>query len=62
MLLSPSLLEEYLEFAGKLLKYFVEVFAGLYGVDQCVYNVHSLTQIADDACHFGILDNVSSFK
>lgn len=34
----------------------------LYSRDQLVYNLHSLIHLADDAKHYGALDNCSSFK
>jgi len=62
LLLSPPLIERYVDYADKLLKYFVLSFCRIYGNDQLVYNVHSLIHVADDARNFGALDNVSSFK
>lgn len=62
LLLCPSLVEHYVDYAEKLLKYFVESFVNLYEKNQLVYNVHSLIHLADDARHFGVLDNVSAFK
>lgn len=62
ILLSPSLLQHYADYAGQLLKYFVEIFADIYGEEQIVYNVHSVIHIVDDAKKYGVLDNCSSFK
>nr|XP_047141446.1 uncharacterized protein LOC124816339 [Hydra vulgaris] len=62
ILLRSSLLKHYAGYAGQLLQYFVQTFEELYGRDQLVYNVHSLIHLADDAKHYGALDNCSSFK
>lgn len=62
ILLSPGLHETHLDYADKLLTYFVQCVSSLYGEQQLVYNVHSLIHIADDARKFGSLDNISSFK
>ena len=62
ILLCPSLLPQFIDFAGNLLQYFVQNVGELYGKDQLVYNIHSLIHIADDARRFGVLDNCSSFK
>jgi hypothetical protein len=62
ILLSPSLLQYYVDYASQLLKNFVENFAAIYGEEHIVYNVHSTIHIADDAKLYGVLDNCSSFK
>jgi hypothetical protein len=62
ILLSPSLLENYGDFAAKLLTYFVQSFGELYGKDQLVYSIHSLIHLHDDAKKFGMLDSCSAFK
>ena len=59
--LSPNLLNHYLDYAEKLLQYFVASFAKLYGKSQMVYNVHSLVHLHEDAKRYGVLDNISSF-
>lgn len=61
LLLSPTLLDHYINYVQELLRYFVDTFAEIYGQDQLVYNVHSVIHLADDARKFGVLDNVSSF-
>ena len=62
ILLSPRLCSYYLDFARKLLRYFVSTFAKLYGDNQLVYNVHSVIHLANNAQRYGPLDEVSSFK
>ncbi|XP_065650340.1 uncharacterized protein LOC136078495 [Hydra vulgaris] len=62
ILLCSSLLENFADYAGQLLRYFIQTFGELYGKDQLVYNIHSLLHIADDAKKYGPLDNCSSFK
>ena len=62
ILLCQPLMKDFLEYAGQLLKYFVQSFCTLYAEDQLVYNVHSLIHLVEDAKKFGPLDNVSSFK
>ncbi|XP_047134259.1 uncharacterized protein LOC124812158 [Hydra vulgaris] len=61
ILLSPSLCANHRDYVKKLLTYFVATFCKLYGKDQCVYNIHSLNHLPDDANHYGALDKVSSF-
>ena len=60
-LLSSRLCSIYVDFAEKLLKEFVAHSCKLYGPEFCVYNVHNLIHLADDARNFGPLDNVSCF-
>jgi len=62
ILLTPDLVQCYVEYCSQLLKYFVESFCNLYGKDQIVYNVHSLIHLCDDARQFGALDSVSAFR
>ena len=62
ILLCSSLLENFADYAGQLLRYFIQTFGELYGKDQLVYNIHSLLHIVDDAKKYGPLDNCSSFK
>lgn len=61
ILLSDELCSKYSEFAGELLKLFVQHCSDLYGKDMLVYKVHSLIHLVDNAKHFGALDNVSGF-
>ena len=61
MLVSESLCSSYCDYVEKLLEYFVKDFAGIYGADNLVYNVHSLTHIVQDARQYGPLDNISCF-
>jgi len=61
ILLSPHLIEHYLEYSNQLLRYFVKTFCSLYGKEQLVYNIHSLVHLCDDVKQFGALDNVSAF-
>ena len=61
LLLSPSQLQENIEFSRKCLKTFVLHVAKYYGSDHMVYNVHSLVHLPDDFERFGNLDKISSF-
>lgn len=61
ILLSNNLCMKYSEYAGDLLKLFVEHYSEVYGRNMVVYNVHNLLHLADDAKRYGSLDNVSSF-
>ncbi len=49
ILLSSTLVKNYLNYCESLIKYFVQNFMEIYGKDQVVYNVHSLIHIVDDA-------------
>lgn len=61
LMLSPTLFAHYCDYADNLIKYFLEQFRSLYGVEEMVYNVHSLCHLADDVRRFGPLDGVSAF-
>lgn len=61
ILSSPSLLQHYCDYADELLAYFVAKSVRLYGQNFAVYNVHSLTHIAEDARKYGCLDSISGF-
>ena len=61
ILLNASLCQTYSEYAHSLLVAFVTHFCQMYGNDMAVYNVHGLVHLANDALHFGGLDNISSF-
>lgn len=62
ILCSKSLHQKLIEYASNLLKYFVEIFANLYGVENVSYNVHNLLHLAADSSKFGVLDDFSTFK
>lgn len=61
LMLSPTLCAHYCDYADNLIGYFLEQFRTLYGVEEMVYNVHSLCHLADDVRRFGPLDCVSAF-
>lgn len=50
-----------LDIARKLLVYFVETFADIYGEEFLSYNVHNLLHLVDDCELFGILDEYSAY-
>ena len=50
------------EYAGDIIKAFVQHYTELYGKDAVVYNVHNLIHLVDDAKHYGSLNNVSAFQ
>lgn len=49
------------QYADKLLHYFVESFEKLYGSEHVSFNVHGLLHLIDDYHVFGQLDNCSAF-
>lgn len=51
-----------LEYAERLLQYFVETFISLYGKEYVSHNVHSLLHLTTDVKEFGPLDKFSAFK
>lgn len=53
--------ENLLDFIKDLLKYFVNKFGELYGVQFMSHNIHSLLHLCDDYKKFGSLDNCSCF-
>jgi len=61
ILLSSNMEIKYINYARKLLKYFVQNFEIIYGKYLISHNVHGLLHIADDYINFGSLDNISTF-
>ncbi|KAF0706952.1 Uncharacterized protein FWK35_00039209 [Aphis craccivora] len=61
ILLSPDR-RELLEYANKLLDYFVKQFEIIYGVEFSSHNVHGLIHLCDAYQKFGPLDNCCAFK
>jgi len=61
ILISPSLVSKYSEYAHKLLVHFVKECQWLYGNEFLVYNVHALIHLSPEAVKFGCLDNCSAF-
>lgn len=53
LMLSPALCAHYCDYADNLIGYFLEQLRTLYGVEEMVYNVHSLCHLADDVRRFG---------
>lgn len=62
ILCSKSLHKKLIEYGSNLLKYFVEIFANLYGEENVSYNVHNLLHLTADSSKFGVLDDFSTFK
>ena len=58
---SSVFLSTHCDYADDLLKLFVHNWAGLYGRDMLVYNVHGLAHLAQDAKLYGPLDSYSAF-
>ncbi|KYM99960.1 hypothetical protein ALC62_09283 [Cyphomyrmex costatus] len=52
---------EYIEYADKLLKHFVECFIKIYGPEFASHNIHGLLHISDCVKQFGPLDTFSAF-
>jgi hypothetical protein len=61
ILLSPSLCLQYRQFAGDLLKLFVQNVGELYGQESLTYNMHATVYLTDEVKLHGNLDNVSAF-
>ena len=61
ILLSPDLCSQYCQYAGELLKVFVENVAKLFGEHTLSYNVHATVHLAEEVRLHGCLDNVSGF-
>lgn len=61
ILLSPSLCLQYRQFAGDLLKLFVQNVGELYGQETLTYNMHATVHLAEEVALHGNLDNVSGF-
>lgn len=51
-----------IDYAEKLLHYYVEVFITLYGQEHISHNVHNLVHLTDDVKLLGPLDNFNAFK
>jgi len=60
ILLSPNY-KQYVEYARKLLVYFVKFFEQIYGSQFMSYNFHSLIHLPDVYNRFGSLDCCSAF-
>lgn len=52
---------EYVNYAEKLLQYFVRKYGEIYGDEYINHNVHNLLHLCNDARKFGCLDNFSCF-
>uniref|UniRef100_A0A1Y1K4M3 Transposase domain-containing protein n=1 Tax=Photinus pyralis TaxID=7054 RepID=A0A1Y1K4M3_PHOPY len=61
ILLNDALNVEYNEYAGKLLKLFVQNSVKIYGREFCIYNVHTLIHLANDSKNHRNLGNVNCF-
>jgi hypothetical protein len=61
ILVSENLSERHKDYAGQLLKYFVEQCKDLYGDEFLVYNVHSLIHLKDDVEEYQSLDNCAAW-
>jgi len=59
ILLSNKSNQEYLYYAQDLLKYFVDTFKNIYGINFVSHNVHALVHLAQDALKHGPLDYIS---
>ncbi|CAN7981165.1 unnamed protein product, partial [Ixodes pacificus] len=62
ILASPKLHIEFNDYAKNLLKYFVQQFGKIYGQNQLVYNVHTLSHLAEQCLKHGPLDGFSAFS
>lgn len=62
LLLSPVPTPANIDYAENLLKYFVQEFKTLYGVENVSYNVHGLLHISADVRKHGNLEQFSAFR
>lgn len=60
ILLSPNL-KKFINYAQKLLNYFVKTFEQLYGSHLISQNIHGLLHLTEDYKKYGPLDNCSTF-
>jgi len=58
ILLSLSLDGQQVDFARSLLRDFVQTFGVLYGIEQFIYNGHSLIHLPDDCDYFEVVDAI----
>ena len=61
VLLSPHWCQQYCDYAGELLKIFVQNFGDIYGKQYVTYNVHATVHLADEAKVHGPLDSIAGF-
>lgn len=61
ILIDSTLCKSHIDLSQKLLEHFVQTFADIYGSDNLVYNIHSLTHMVDDVKRYGCLDNYNAF-
>lgn len=61
VLATPTASVSEVEYAGKVLKLFVESFITAYGKEHVSHNVHGLCHLASDVKHLGPLDTWSAF-
>lgn len=50
------------DYAGQVLKYFVQSFENIYGQAKISHNVHNLLHLTNDVTRFGALDEFSAFR
>ncbi|XP_064474126.1 uncharacterized protein LOC135388473 [Ornithodoros turicata] len=61
ILASIELSTQYNTYAQDLLNHFIETFRDIYGAEHLVYNVHTLSHLAEDCLTHGALDCFSAF-
>ncbi|XP_077537452.1 uncharacterized protein LOC144149663 [Haemaphysalis longicornis] len=61
ILASPSSSPSEIDYAEELLRFFIKVFAKIYGKHLVSHNVHALSHLAADTRHLGPLDTWSAF-
>lgn len=62
ILLSPTLNNKYNAYAAELLKQFVLSATDIYGKEFCVYNVHSVIHLAEQAKTYDTLNSINCFS
>lgn len=62
ILLDDELSLKLIDYAQRLLIYFVKEYSSIYGGEYISFNVHNLIHLCSDVRNFGPLDNFSAFK
>ncbi|XP_067207161.1 uncharacterized protein [Linepithema humile] len=62
ILVNPTLITQYTDYAQSLLEHFVTTFSIIYGKEYVTYNIHNMLHICADVKKFGPLDMFSAFR
>lgn len=61
-ILSSEDLQELINYAEELIKFFIKTFIKLYGKQNISHNIHNFVHLVNDVRRFGPVDNFSAFK